>query len=89
MAADCIVICQAAKPGSLAVHPGWDDYDREIVIISTLKLDTCCPCAMRNKPWLYAAARCIDSSKCWHPSARTLIRDRLFCIGASSLADLQ
>jgi D-lactate dehydrogenase len=44
VAADCIVICQAANTGVTGGStPDGDDYDREIVIISTLKLDTCMP----------------------------------------------
>ena len=44
IAADCIVICQAANTGITGGStPDGDEYDREIVIISTLKLDTCMP----------------------------------------------
>ena len=38
VAADCIVICQAANTGVTGGStPDGDDYDREIVIISTLQ----------------------------------------------------
>jgi D-lactate dehydrogenase len=44
VAADCIIICQAANTGVTGGStPDGDDYDREIVIISTLQLDTCMP----------------------------------------------
>ena len=44
VAADCIVICQAANTGVTGGStPDGDNYDREVVIISTLRLDTCVP----------------------------------------------
>ena len=39
---DCIVICQAANTGVTGGStPDGDNYDRDVVIISTLRLDTC------------------------------------------------
>ena len=55
MAADCIVICQAANTGITGGStPDGDDYDREIVIISTLKLDTCLPLCDAQQALVYA-----------------------------------
>ena len=55
VAADCIVICQAANTGITGGStPDGDDYDREIVIISTLKLDTCLPLCDAQQALVYA-----------------------------------
>ncbi len=55
VAADCIVICQAANTGVTGGStPDGDDYDREIVIISTLKLDTCMPLCNAQQALVFA-----------------------------------
>ena len=55
VAADCIVICQAANTGVTGGStPDGDDYDREIVIISTLKLDTCIPLCDAQQALVFA-----------------------------------
>lgn len=55
IAADCIVICQAANTGITGGStPDGDEYDREIVIISTLKLDTCMPLCDAQQALVFA-----------------------------------
>ena len=55
VAADCIVICQAANTGVTGGStPDGEDYDREIVIISTLKLDTCIPLCDAQQALVFA-----------------------------------
>ncbi|MDG1215023.1 MAG: D-lactate dehydrogenase, partial [Luminiphilus sp.] len=55
VAADCIVICQAANTGITGGStPDGEDYDREIVIISTLKLDTCMPLCDAQQALVFA-----------------------------------
>jgi D-lactate dehydrogenase len=55
VAADCIVICQAANTGITGGStPDGEDYDREIVIISTLKLDTCIPLCDAQQALVFA-----------------------------------
>ncbi|MEK9990631.1 MAG: D-lactate dehydrogenase [Halieaceae bacterium] len=55
IAADCIVICQAANTGVTGGStPDGDNYDREIVIISTLKLDTCIPLCDAQQALVFA-----------------------------------
>jgi len=55
VAADCIVICQAANTGVTGGStPDGEDYDREIVIISTLKLDTCIPLCDARQALVFA-----------------------------------
>lgn len=55
IAADCIVICQAANTGITGGStPDGDDYDREVVIISTLKLDTCLPLCDAQQALVFA-----------------------------------
>jgi D-lactate dehydrogenase len=55
VAADCIVICQAANTGVTGGStPDGEDYDREIVIISTLKLDTCMPLCDAQQALVFA-----------------------------------
>jgi len=55
VAADCIVICQAANTGVTGGStPDGDNYDRELVIISTLKLDTCIPLCDAQQALVFA-----------------------------------
>ncbi len=55
VAADCVVICQAANTGITGGStPDGDDYDRDVVIISTLKLDTCMPLCDAKQALVFA-----------------------------------
>ena len=55
VAADCVIICQAANTGVTGGStPDGDDYDREVVIISTLKLDTCIPLCDAQQALVFA-----------------------------------
>jgi D-lactate dehydrogenase len=55
VAADCVVICQAANTGVTGGStPDGDDYDREVVIINTLTLDTCLPICDAQQALVYA-----------------------------------
>jgi len=55
VAADCVVICQAANTGVTGGStPDGDDYDREVVIINTLRLDTCLPICDAQQALVYA-----------------------------------
>jgi D-lactate dehydrogenase (quinone) len=55
ISADCIVICQAANTGITGGStPDGENYDREIVIISTLKLDTCLPLCDAQQALVFA-----------------------------------
>ena len=55
VAADCVVICQAANTGVTGGStPDGDDYDREVVIINTLKLDTCLPICDAQQALVFA-----------------------------------
>ena len=53
--ADCVIICQAANTGVTGGStPDGDDYDREVVIISTLRLDTCIPLCDAQQALVFA-----------------------------------
>lgn len=55
VAADCVVICQAANTGVTGGStPDGDDYDREVVIINTLRLDTCIPICDARQALVFA-----------------------------------
>ena len=55
VAADCVIICQAANTGITGGStPDGDDYDRDVVIISTLKLDTCMPLCDAKQALVFA-----------------------------------
>ena len=55
VAADCVVISQAANTGVTGGStPDGDDYDREVVIINTLRLDTCLPICDAQQALVYA-----------------------------------
>ena len=53
--ADCVVICQAANTGVTGGStPDGEDYDREVVIINTLRLDTCIPICDAQQALVFA-----------------------------------
>ena len=55
VAADCVVICQAANTGVTGGStPDGEDYDREVVIINTLRLDTCIPICDAQQALVFA-----------------------------------
>ena len=55
VAADCVVICQAANTGVTGGStPDGEDYDREVVIINTLRLDTCIPICGAQQALVFA-----------------------------------
>jgi D-lactate dehydrogenase len=55
ISADCIVICQAANTGVTGGStPDGENYDRDIVIISTLRLDTCMPLCDAQQALVFA-----------------------------------
>ena len=55
VAADCVVICQAANTGVTGGStPDGEDYDREVVIINTLRLDTCIPICNAQQALVFA-----------------------------------
>ena len=55
VAADCVIICQAANTGITGGStPDGDDYDRDVVIISTLKIDTCMPLCDAKQALVFA-----------------------------------
>ena len=75
VAADCIVICQAANTGITGGStPDGEDYDREIVIISTLKLDTCMPLCDAQQALVFAGGTLYRLGSCCPPLIRTPIR---------------
>ena len=91
VAADCIVICQAANTGITGGStPDGDDYDREIVIISTLKLDTCLPLCDAQQALVYAGGTLYRLEQMLAPFGKnphSVIGSS--CIGASAEAPIQ
>ena len=90
VAADCIVICQAANTGVTGGStPDGDDYDREIVIISTLKLDTCLPLCDAQQALVFAGGTLYRLEEMLEPFGKnphSVIGSS--CIGASVIGGI-
>ena len=90
VAADCIVICQAANTGVTGGStPDGDDYDREIVIISTLKLDTCMPLCDAQQALVFAGGTLYRLEEMLEPFGKnphSVIGSS--CIGASVIGGI-
>ena len=88
VAADCVVICQAANTGVTGGStPDGEDYDREVVIINTLRLDTCIPICNAQQALVFAGGTLYRLEELLAPLGKnphSVIGSS--CIGASATA---
>ena len=86
---DCIVICQAANTGVTGGStPDGDNYDRDVVIISTLKLDTCITLCDAQQALVFAGGTLFELENVLDPhnkNPHSVIGSS--CIGASVIGD--